>query len=95
MTDLSFHVRQFVPAAPGEELEHRTALLKARDYAAALRGSVETDRALAYAAEAHDLAGEYVYADVPAARLKIAVAACRNLVHAAFLLDHLDGEAGQ
>ena len=32
---LAFHIRQFVPAADGEELEHRAALLKARDYAAA------------------------------------------------------------
>ncbi len=38
MTDLAFHIRQFVPSAEGVELDHRAALLKARDYAAALRG---------------------------------------------------------
>jgi hypothetical protein len=34
MTDLVFHIRQFVPTAEGAELDHRMALLKARDYAA-------------------------------------------------------------
>ena len=94
MSDLAFHVREFVPAAAGAELEARVSLLKARDYAAALRGRVETERALHCAAEAHELAGQFLYADVPSDRLKIAVACCRNLVHAAFLFDHLDTEGG-
>lgn len=38
------------------------------------------------------MAGEFVFADVPADRLKIAVAYCRNLVHAAFLAEHLESE---
>jgi hypothetical protein len=92
MSDLSFHVRQFVPECEGEELEHRTALLKARDYAAFLRGKVTSDTALDHAVAAHDMAGAFVYADVSSDRLKIAVAYCRNLVHAAFLAEHLDSE---
>ena len=93
MSDLSFHVREFVPACPdGEEMEARTALLKARDYAAMLRARVESDAAFAHAVAAHDMAGALVYADVPVDRLKIAVAYCRNLVHAAFLADHLERE---
>ncbi|MCV0384262.1 MAG: hypothetical protein K5799_12585 [Erythrobacter sp.] len=93
MSDLSFHVRQFVPAcADGEEMEHRQALLKARDYAAAQRGKVFSDRAIDLACEAHETAGAFVYADVPVDRLKIAVAYCRNLVHAAFLAEHLAEE---
>jgi len=94
MTDLSFHIREFVPAAEGPELEHRTALLKARDYAAMLRGSVESRTALDHAADAHEMAGAFVYADVPPERLEIAVKYCRHLVHAAFLAEHLDSEGG-
>ncbi|WP_271077902.1 hypothetical protein [Aurantiacibacter sp. MUD61] len=96
MTDLAFHVRQFVPnCADGEELEQRTALLVARDYAADLRGKVWSRTALHHAADAHELAGAMVFADVSADRLKIAVAYCRNLVHAAFLADHLEREGGE
>jgi len=93
MSDLAFHVRQFVPdCADGQEMEHRTALLKARDFAAAQRGKVTGDWAIQLACDAHDTAGAFVYADVPADRLKIAVALCRNLVHAAYLADHLESE---
>lgn len=96
MSDLAFHVREFVPAAEGPELEHRIALLKARDYAAALKGQAISDRAYDHACAAHEMAGAFVYAEVPADRLKIAVAYCRNLVMAAYLGDHLDSEgAGQ
>ena len=96
MSDLSFHVRQFVPACTdGEEMEHRTALLKARDFAAAQRSKVCCDRAIDFACEAHQVAGEFVYADVPVNRLKIAVAYCRNLVQAAYLAEHLSGEAAR
>lgn len=93
MSDLAFHVRQFVPAcADGEELEHRTALLKARDFAAAQRGKVFSDAAINLSCAAHETAGEYVYADVPVDRLKIAVAFCRHLVSAAYLAEHLSEE---
>ena len=96
MTDLSFHIREFVPAcADGDEMEHRQALLKARDYASMLRAKVTSETARDHAIDANDIASEFVFADVPADRLKIAVAYCRNLVHAAFLADHLSGEAGQ
>lgn len=92
MTDLSFHIRQFVPDAQGEELEHRQALLTARDYAAALRGSVHSEWALTLAAEAHEAAGAYCFADESCDRLKIVVGYCRNLVHAAMLADWMDRE---
>lgn len=92
MTDLSFHVRELVPDCDGEELAHRTALLKARDYAALLRSRVASQTALDHAAAAQEMASEFVFAEVPADRLKIAVAYCRNLVHAAFLADHLESE---
>jgi hypothetical protein len=92
MSDLSFHIRQFVPDCEGPELEHRNALLIARDYAADLRAKVTSETALEHAAAAHQMAGEFVFADVPPDRLKIAVAYCRNLVHAAFLAEHLCNE---
>lgn len=93
MSDLSFHVRQFLPNCEGEELEARQALLKARDYAASIRGRGATGLALDHAVAAHEMAGAWLYADAPVARLRIALAYCRNLVHAAYLADHLDGEA--
>ena len=92
MSDPSFHVCQFVPDCKGEELEYRTPLLKARGYAAMLRARVRSETALDHAAAAHEMASEFVFADVPLARLKIAVAYCRNLVDAAFLGDHLERE---
>ena len=94
MSDLAFHIREFAPdCADGPEMEQRQALLKARDYAAHLRSRVVSERALEHAVAAHEMAGEYVFADVSPARLEIAVAYCRNLVHAAFLADHLDEAA--
>ncbi len=92
MTDLAFHIRQFVPDADGAELEHRKALLKARDYAAALRGQTVGQLAYSHACDAHEMAGEFVFADAPAVRLEIAVKYCRHIVMAAFLADHLQGE---
>ncbi len=94
MTDLSFHIRQYVPDATGEELEHRKALMKARDYAAALRGQTLGQLAYSHACDAHEMAGEFVFAPVPIARLDLAVKYCRHIVMAAFLADHLEGEGG-
>ena len=87
---LAFHVRTFVPdCADGEEMEHRQALLKARDFAAAQRGKVFSDFANHLSCEAHELAGAFVYAGVPNARLKLAVDLCRHLVSAAYIAEHL------
>jgi len=92
MSDLAFHVRQFVPDAEGEELEFRQNLLVARDYAANLRGNVHSAWALELAAEAHETAGDYVFRPTSIDRLKIVRAYCRNLVQAAMLADWLDRE---
>jgi hypothetical protein len=93
MAEYLFHIRSFVPQAQGEELKQRVALLKARDYAAGLMGKACCGAARDYAGDAHHVAGVFVFADVPPARLTIAVALCRNLVHAAMLSDQLhDGE---
>ncbi|WP_095012689.1 hypothetical protein [Tsuneonella mangrovi] len=92
MSDLAFHVRQFVPAAEGTELEKRIALLSARDYASGLLGQVLGDLAYNYAHDAHAIAGTFVFADVPPLRLELAVKCCRHLVMAAFLADHLEDE---
>jgi hypothetical protein len=94
VSDFAFHVRQFAPDAEGEELEHRTALLKARDYAASLRGNTLGERAFCHACDAHEMAGAFVFAEVPIARLRIAVEYCRYMVMAAFLADHLESEGG-
>lgn len=93
MTDLSFHVRQFVPdCADGAEMELRTALLVARDYAAMLRSRVATEWAITLAAEAHEMAGEYAFAVASLDRLKVVRNYCRNLVQAAMLADWFDRE---
>ena len=95
LTDLSFHIHQFVPAAEGEELESRITLLKARDYAAAMRSKTISRRAYDHACDAHEMAGEFVYADVPVLRLELAARYCRNLVVAAMLAEQLEGEGGE
>lgn len=92
MSDLSFHVKTYVPSAEGEELQHRESLLRARDYASALKANARSDRAYDYASDAHEMAGHFVFADAPIDRLKIAVAYCRYAVHAAYLVEYLDGE---
>jgi hypothetical protein len=91
VTDLSFHIRQFMPDAQGEELEHRQALLKARDWAAALRGRTNSLRAFNLAVEAHEVAGEFVFAqgETPQ-RLGFAAKLARHLVGAAMLAEQLD-----
>ena len=93
MTDLSFHVRHFLPDCPdGEEMELRKALLTARDYSAMLRSRVQTEWAITLAAEAHETAGLFVFAPVPLDRLKLSRDYCRNLVQAGMLADWLESE---
>ncbi len=86
------YIHQFVPDAQGKELELRLALVKARDYCARLRGTTVNFRAHNHACDGHEMAGEYVFADVPTGRLEIAVSYCRHIVMAAFLADHLESE---
>lgn len=91
MSDLSFHVRAYVPDAAGEELEARVALLKARDWAAALRGCTVNSQALNLACDAHEVAGAFVFAvGETTQRLALAVKLCRHLVAAATLAEQLD-----
>lgn len=91
MTDLSFHIRQFVPDCPdGEEMALRSSLLTARDYAARLRGTTKSETALCHAAEAHEVAGALVFSTASIDRLKIGVAYARHMVQAAFLIEHLE-----
>lgn len=92
MSELTFHIHEFVPGAEGVELQHREALLKARDYATALCSDAVSRRAYEMACDARDMAGEFVFADVPVKRLEIAVKFCRFSVMAAMLADHLDYE---
>lgn len=91
MSDLSFHVREFLPdCQDGEEMELRKALLKAREYASVLKPRVASDAAYDLACQAHEVAGQYVYADVSTGRLEIARNLCRALVQAAMCTEHLE-----
>ncbi len=91
MSDLSFHVRSFVPTAAGDELEHRTTILKARDWAAALRGRTTSLQAFNLACEAHEVAGAFVYATGETTqRLEFAAKLARHLIQAAILAEQLD-----
>lgn len=94
MSDIAFHIRQFVPTAEGVELEYRAALLKARDYAAASRGRAESSLAYDLACAAHEVAGEFLFADVSVPRLDLSVKLCRHLVSAAHLAEFLDEPRG-
>lgn len=89
---LVVHVHEFVPKAEGEELEQRIALLKARDYAAMLRGQTNGYHSYQHACDAHEIAGEYVYADAHLTDLKLAVSYARNLVQAAMIAEQLEAE---
>lgn len=94
MSDLAFHVRQYVPnCADGDEMERRKSLLTARDYAVTLITKTKGLVAMDHAIEAREVADAFVFADVPIARLEIALSYCRHLVQAAFIADHLEREA--
>jgi hypothetical protein len=90
---LEYHVRHYVPGCNGEELAHRVTLLKARDWAAALRGRTTSWLADQCACHAHEVAGRFVFrpGESPA-RLEIASTLCRALVKAAMAADSLDSE---
>lgn len=94
MSDLAFYIQQYLPSAEGVELEQRIALLKARDWAAALRGRAENGLALDLACLAHDIAGQWLYAEGESTeRLSMAVILCRRLVGAAMVEEALsEGE---
>lgn len=94
MSDLSFHIRSFCPQAQGDELSHRETLLRARDYACALRGRAATERGRELACMAGDVASELVFS-LDASPLKLAAAAklCRSLVVAAMIFDQLDSDS--
>ena len=86
------YVRHFVPNAMDNDLKLRLSLVKARNYCASLRGNTIHQLAYSHACDGHEMAGEFVFADVPTERLEIAVRYCRHMVMAAFLADHLQGE---
>jgi len=93
MGALSFHIRQYLPDAEGEDLEVREVLLRARDHAAALRGRTVSLRAFNLAAEAHEICGAFVYAtNETLGRLSLAAKLCRHLVHAAILAEQMDDD---
>jgi hypothetical protein len=90
---LEYHVRHFLPDAAGEELAHRVTLLKARDWAAALRGRSISWLATECACHAHDVAGRFVFRPGESvARLETAASLTRALVKAAMAADSLDSE---
>lgn len=95
MTDEQWnaYVRHHLPEADDEELAHRVAMLKARDWAATLRGSATSQRAVDLAITAHETAGEHVFAPgITVKRLGCAARACRRLIGAALEFEQLDGE---
>lgn len=90
---LGFHIRQYCPSAEGEELAQRIVLLKARDWAAALRGRTTSWLGDQCACHAHEVAGRYVFRSGESeARLKMAAQLCRALVQAAGAADSLNCE---
>lgn len=90
---LAYHIQQYCPGAEGEELAHRVALLKARDWAASLRGNATSWIAQHCATRAHEIAGAFVFRPGESlARLELAVTLCRRLVGAAMAADALDSE---
>jgi hypothetical protein len=90
---LEAHVKQFKPDATGEDLTLRVTLLRARDWAASLRGRTESWMATECACHAHEVAGGFVFRrGESVARLRMAADLCRALVRAATAADSLYGE---
>lgn len=90
---LAFHIRQYCPGAEGEELAQRVALLKGRDWAAAMRGRSTSWLADQCACHAHEVAGRFVFRPGESeTRLALAAQLCRALVRAAMAADSLDSE---
>lgn len=85
-------VRAFRPEAEGSELALRVTLLRARDFAAALRAQTQDGMANNLACWAHEVAGQFVFKVESEARLEMAVILCRRLVGAAMAADGLDRE---
>lgn len=93
---LSKHVQHFLPKAEGEELAHRIALLKARDYAGMIRCKPIGEIARQHAIDAQQAADHFFHDEGASAQeLKLAVDYCRHLVQAAFIAEHLDPEVWQ
>ena len=84
--------RQFMPEGTDKAKEHREALMVARDYAAMLCSRVRSESALEHAICARDVASTMAFAEASDSDLGIAVAYCRNLVHASYLAEHLASE---
>lgn len=90
---LAYHVREFVPGSEGEDLEHRIALLKAREYAAKIRCKPVGEIARGHAIDAQQVADLFLHDEhCTLDRLKLAVTYCRNLVQAAVIAEFLDLE---
>jgi hypothetical protein len=90
---LAAHIAHYCPDAEGEELAQRVALLKGREWAAALRGRSTNSLADQFACHAHEVAGRFVFRlNESEARLALAAQLCRALVRAAMAADSLDCE---
>jgi hypothetical protein len=74
----------------GDELIHRIALMKARDFATSLTTRTASQYALGYAIDARDFAGETVFQEMGIDRLETCVRHCRHLVQCAFSAEALE-----
>ena len=93
MSDLAFHVRQFVPdCTDGAEMGARQKLLIARDYAITLITTRRELVSMDHAIQARTVADHFVFADVPIHSLEVAVRYCRALEQCAFIADILELE---
>lgn len=89
----TFHIHQFMPECDGDELEHRIALLKARDYAGMIRCKPIGEIARSHAVDAQEAANHFFHdAGASVQELKLAVDYCRHLVQAAFIAEQIDPE---
>lgn len=87
----AFHIKTYLPDAEGEALKYRCDLLKARDYAAVLRGRVSSPRAQEHAIDAHEVAGAFVFDEQASeTQLSAALSYCRALVKAAMAADLIE-----
>lgn len=93
MSDLAFHVQQFIPECDGEELELRKALLTAREYASMIRCKPIGELARCHAIDAQQAADHFFHdKGASVTELRLARDYIRHLVAAAMIAEHIDPE---
>ena len=84
------HERRSVARDADRRTHWRDALIRTRDQAAQMMGNTLSHRAYGHAYDAHQVAGEFIFADLPEQRLEAAARYCHAQVKSAMLAEQID-----